>query len=206
MAKKLIVRPNDYHDSIQLMLVSRSLRELPGVTQALVAMGSDTNKEILAEVGLSGPAAASATANDMMVAIEAASDAALEQAAQQLDQLLKARASSRGARRLHGSLDEAMRAVKRPEPLRHLRAGRVRRRRGAQGPQAGLHVFMYSDNVPLEQERELKELASSKGLLCMGPDCGVANVNGIALGTASVARKGPSASSAPRAAARSRSP
>jgi FdrA protein len=55
----------------------------------------------------------------------------------------------------------------------------------------GLHVIVYSDNVPLVQDLILKKLAADKGLLCMGPDCGVANINGIAFLTASVVKKGP---------------
>src|SRR5207249_10800968 len=36
----------------------------------------------------------------------------------------------------------------------------------------GLHVFLFSDHVPLADEIELKRLAVRKGLLLMGPDCG----------------------------------
>ena len=55
----------------------------------------------------------------------------------------------------------------------------------------GLHVFLFSSNVPLEQELELKRLASSRGLLCMGPDCGTAIIAGKALGFANAVRRGP---------------
>jgi len=34
-----------------------------------------------------------------------------------------------------------------------------------------LHVMLFSDNVPLEQEIKLKKFARSRGLLVMGPDC-----------------------------------
>ena len=37
----------------------------------------------------------------------------------------------------------------------------------------------------------MKELAREKGLLCMGPDCGVANINGAALVLASITNRGP---------------
>jgi len=36
----------------------------------------------------------------------------------------------------------------------------------------GLNVFLFSDNVAIEDEIELKALAERKGLLVMGPDCG----------------------------------
>ncbi len=40
----------------------------------------------------------------------------------------------------------------------------------------GLSVFLFSDNVPIEDEIELKRLAVGKRLLMMGPDCGTAIV------------------------------
>ena len=62
----------------------------------------------------------------------------------------------------------------------------------------GLHVFLFSDNVPLERERSLKEYARDHGLIVMGPDCGTAIIGGVGIGFANVVRRGPSASSAPR--------
>jgi FdrA protein len=55
----------------------------------------------------------------------------------------------------------------------------------------GRHVFLYSDNVPMEEEVALKERAAAKGLLVMGPDCGTAIVNGVGLGFANRVRRGP---------------
>ena len=55
----------------------------------------------------------------------------------------------------------------------------------------GKHVFLYSDNVSLEDEIELKQAAAGQGLLVMGPDCGTAIVNGVGLGFANKVRRGP---------------
>ena len=54
----------------------------------------------------------------------------------------------------------------------------------------GTHVFLYSDNVSLEEEIALKKKGAEKGLLVMGPDCGTAIINGIGLGFANQVRKG----------------
>jgi len=54
----------------------------------------------------------------------------------------------------------------------------------------GQHVFLYSDNVSLEDEIALKKTAHEKGLLVMGPDCGTAIINGIGLGFANRVRRG----------------
>jgi FdrA protein len=56
---------------------------------------------------------------------------------------------------------------------------------------AGRDVMLFSDNVPLEQERRLKEVATERGLLVMGPDCGTAVVGGLGLGFANRTRPGP---------------
>src|SRR4029077_5933031 len=54
----------------------------------------------------------------------------------------------------------------------------------------GLHVFLFSDNVPIADEVELKRLAHKKGLLLMGPDCGTAILDGVPLGFANAVRRG----------------
>ena len=64
-------------------------------------------------------------------------------------------------------------------------AGRQRRHRLGPGDYAaleahhaltaGLHVLLFSDNVPLEEEVELKDAAPSLGLLVMGPGAGTAD-------------------------------
>ena len=54
----------------------------------------------------------------------------------------------------------------------------------------GLHVMLFSDNVSIEDEVELKEEAHEKGLLMMGPDCGTAIINNIGLCFANKVRPG----------------
>ena len=54
----------------------------------------------------------------------------------------------------------------------------------------GIHAFVFSDNVTVEDEVELKHFAASRRLLCMGPDCGTAYLNGIGLGFANVVPRG----------------
>ncbi len=56
--------------------------------------------------------------------------------------------------------------------------------------ESGLHVFLFSDNVSIEDELELKQLAAGKGLLVMGPDCGTSLIGGKGIGFANAVRKG----------------
>ena len=53
-----------------------------------------------------------------------------------------------------------------------------------------LHVMLFSDNVTVEEEIELKKIGRDKGLLVMGPDCGTAIINGVPLCFANVVRRG----------------
>ena len=50
--------------------------------------------------------------------------------------------------------------------------------------------MLFSDNVPLEKEIELKTFAKEKGLFVMGPDCGTAIINGTPLAFANVVNRG----------------
>ena len=43
----------------------------------------------------------------------------------------------------------------------------------------GLNVFMFSDNVTLEDEVKLKNKAHEKGLAVMGPDCGTGIIQSV---------------------------
>jgi succinyl-CoA synthetase alpha subunit len=51
-------------------------------------------------------------------------------------------------------------------------------------------VFLFSDNVSIEDEVQLKRQALEQGLLVMGPDCGTAILNGIGLGFSNAVRRG----------------
>lgn len=58
------------------------------------------------------------------------------------------------------------------------------------GAANNLNVMLFSDNVSLEDELALKQLAHEKGLLMMGPDCGTAIINGAALCFGNAVRRG----------------
>ena len=68
--------------------------------------------------------------------------------------------------------------------------GEYAAREARQALEAGLNVFLFSDNVPIEDELALKQLAARKKLLVMGPDCGTSLIGGIGIGFANVVRSG----------------
>ncbi|STP69782.1 protein YahF [Enterobacter hormaechei] len=64
-------------------------------------------------------------------------------------------------------------------------------REARQALENDLNVMLFSDNVSLDDELALKQLAHEKGLLMMGPDCGTAIINGAGLCFANAVRRGP---------------
>jgi len=191
-AERVLVQRGRYADSVTLMQVSRDVTEAAGVQAALVAMATELNRELLAGLGFAAPA--SDSANDLLVAIRADSEPALDAALNLTEQLL---AAPRG--RTSG-LDTSL-----PPP----RTSAAAARRGGPGLaivsvpgqyafveamdalEAGCDVLLFSDNVSVAQEIALKDAAAARGRLVMGPDCGTAVVGGVGLGFANVVAPGP---------------
>ncbi len=187
--ERIEIRSGAYHDSVTLMRVGRRLSERPGVSAALTAMATALNLELLAELGFTPPPGT--RPDDLVVAIRADDQAALESACAAVDDLLappaetrafgappRPRTTASAARRI----DATLALVSVPGPYAFAEA------MDALG--AGLNVMVFSDNVPIEHELELKETAARLGLLVMGPDCGTAVVGGVGLGFANTVRPG----------------
>src|SRR5262245_26504912 len=84
------VKPGAYHDSVRLMRVSEVLAGLSEVRQAMAAMGTDANKRVLAEAGLLTDELHGAEANDLVIVVEAGSDAAARNAITEAERILAA--------------------------------------------------------------------------------------------------------------------
>ncbi|MGD9940532.1 MAG: acyl-CoA synthetase FdrA [Clostridia bacterium] len=192
--KRITVRKDAYYDSVFLMLASRGVKALPGVTDAVVAMATTMNLDLLGDMGFSGHEMEGLTPNDLIVAIDAADEAAFERAATEAFEALtrKKQGGSDGAGIPHAG---SMAAAVSIDPDANIALisvpGTYATREARKALEAGLHVMMFSDNVSLDDEIALKRLAVSKGLLMMGPDCGTAIVNGKPLCFANVVRRGP---------------
>lgn len=190
-AIKVEIRPGAYYDSVVLMQLQRSLAGLPGVLDAGVVMGTAANKELLDQSGLLPPEAEAAAADDLVIVVKAEDEAAAEVALAQVDELLARRRSVVEQEYRPQSVESAAQML--PDALWVLVSvpGRYAAGVARQALRLGKHVFLYSDNVSLDDEIALKQMAAGKGLLVMGPDCGTAIVNGVGLGFANQVRRGP---------------
>jgi len=186
------IRTGAYYDSAFLMQLQRSLNELPGIQDAGVMMGTESNKEMLVHINLVSPEVTAAKPDDLVIVVRADSEALAVGALGQVDDLIKERKSSAPQREMHAlSLETADQRFPGASWVMISVAGRYAAGVARDALRRGKHVFLFSDNVSVEDEIDLKKMASEKGLLVMGPDCGTAIIGGIGLGFANKVRKGP---------------
>lgn len=190
------VRRNAYVDSVTLLQVSAEVLSLPGVLDAALVMATDLNRQVLHDAGLLVDDAETAGPNDLVIAIRARDDATVSSAMQQAGALLADRrrgpaGDGEGAVRVQ---PRSLRSAHHADPQANLAVisvpGRFAASEARQALADGLHVFLFSDNVPLEDEIDLKNIARANGLLVMGPDCGTSILNGVGLGFANAVRRG----------------
>jgi FdrA protein len=191
MAVTQQVRSGAYHDSVVLMQLQRALATLPGILDAGVVMGTDANKDILAQIDLLTPEVQAAGADDLVIVVRAEDDAAAQAALGQVDELLTRRRGDAERDYRPKSLESAAHMLPDARWVLVSVPGRYAAGVARQALSLDINVFLYSDNVSLEDEVALKRTAAEKGLLVMGPDCGTAIVNGVGLGFANRVRRGP---------------
>jgi FdrA protein len=157
-------------------------------------MATGVNVALLSDMDIEPPTGASP--NDLLVAFVADDDESLATALDRLEQELSGPAPA-GL----GSADAvlvaprttatAARIVAGPSLALVSTPGRYAFVEAMDALESGLSVLVFSDNVPIGQEVRLKQYASDRGLIVMGPDCGTAVVGGVGLGFANVVRPGP---------------
>ncbi len=195
------VKRSSYFDSITLMKIARSLTDMPGVDDAAAIMATEPNLQLLAEAGLAPfeGVEGRVSPDDVLIVVRASDEVSAEAALQAAEEQLGQRpsttadgtASMQTGQRHPRSLEQAVQlhpdarlaVISVPGMYAAFEAERALR--------SGLHVFLFSDNVKLEQEIALKQLAQERNLLLMGPDCGTAMINGVGLGFVNVVPRGP---------------
>ncbi len=185
------IHRSTYYDSVALMLAQREARDQPGVEDVGVVMATDANKEILRAGGLEFPGLAGARADDLAIVARAASEEEARAAAAFAMQVLtRRRVSTAGDAYRPKTVASAARALPEATIVLISVPGRFAHSVAREALDAGLHVLLFSDNVPIEHEIALKARGREQGLLMMGPDCGTAIIGGAALGFANQVRAG----------------
>lgn len=192
MVVKGIMKRGEYFDSVTLMNIARDVTQLPNISDAAVVMGTQSNKAILEASGLLIAEFKDCQDTDLLICVKTSDDKLAEATLKKAEELLRAvrNRKEKSAEFLPKSLDGALSMLAGANLAIISVAGKYAGLEAMKALKRGLHVMLFSDNVPVETEIELKKFAQSKGLLVMGPDCGTAIINGVPLAFANVVNKG----------------
>ena len=167
---KYDVRRGAYYDSVVLMQLQRGLVGLPGVVDAGVVMATPANRELLAANNLL-PDSISVNPDDLLIVVKAETENSAAEAIGKVDELIARRKSTGVSQDFRPrSLSGAVKQLPEANWVLISVPGRYAAAVAREALGLGKHVFLYSDNVSLEDEVGLKKAAREKGLLVMGPD------------------------------------
>lgn len=186
------VLASTYQDSVILMRISGQVRQQPGVREVALFMGTPANQALLQQAGLATDAARQAGPNDLIVTVQAESDEQAAGAVAAIKELLQAtrQAVESAAEFRPRSLDSALRQLPDANLVAISLPGAYVRAEAISALRRNLNLFIFSDNVPLEDEIALKQEAIARGLFCMGPDQGTAYLGGVGIGFANLVARG----------------
>jgi FdrA protein len=192
MIIKGIVKKGEYFDSVSLMMTAHQIKQTQGVLDSAVVMGTKENKAILKSSGFLIDLFQNADDTDLLIAVKSETphmaDTALANIEAGLKQIRK-RSAAPGTFSPK-SLEGAIAAMPGANLALISVPGKYAAAEAGKALEKGLHVMIFSDHVPLEQEIELKEYAQQHNLLVMGPDCGTAIINGLPLAFANAVNRG----------------
>ncbi len=186
-----LVFPDSYKDSVRLLEATRTMLDVENVIWATAVMATPANVAALADEGFESIAAG---ANDLVLAARGDGPAVAEALELGKDSLFTAVADTGSDGDSAGPVTDVRQAVAAapganlaivsvPGPYAALEAHKAMT--------AGLDVLLFSDNVPLDAEIELKRRARSLGRLVMGPGAGTAMLGGVGLAFANRVGRGP---------------
>ena len=175
------------------MRLAREVRKKPGVSEVAALMGTPSNHEILLQAGLAEEGGLDAGPNDLVLAVEADSQALAFEAIEEAKAFLtQVRAGGDGGAGdfSPSSLAGALAAAPDSNLAMISVPGAYAAKEAMDALRRGLHVFLFSDNVSVADEVALKREAIERDLLLMGPDCGTAYIAGTGLGFSNVVKPG----------------
>ncbi len=177
-----------YRDSVQLLRIGEELKKVSGVVDAAAVMATELNKRLLEEQDLLTDEGRAAGDNDLVIAVKASTRDALEEALARAEELLKG--GYEGGEYFY-TIESALEALGGADIALISIPGEYVRDLALELIDKGIHLHIFSDHVPLEDEIEIKKRALEKGILVMGPEAGTSIISGVGLGFANAVERGP---------------
>lgn len=190
MLKNLIIS-NKYYDSATLMLLTNQIKENLNLktNEISVMMGTEMNKKIMENSDLLNEIGKGANSGDILIGIKSALDN--QKILNMVDSLLNQEIDNKNSEQLEiNSVDDGIKNYKDTNFAVVSLPGSYAAREVKKLLKAKKHVLLFSDNIDIKDEIELKDLAIENDLLMMGPDCGTAIIKGVGLGFSNRVNRG----------------
>lgn len=190
---KTVVKKGSYHDSVVLMLLTNKISTIKGVKKVSIMMATPANKDIYRQSGLSTEALEESSANDLVIVADVEEDSLLDTIEAEMEDFFKKQSTVNAKNKGTESVKSWGKALAK-QPDANLAVisipGEYAAFEAERALDEGMNVFLYSDNVTIEDEKALKEKAHAKGLAVMGPDCGTGIIQGVPIAFTNNVSKG----------------
>lgn len=187
-----VIKKNLFQDSVSLMLLTNHLSSIDGVNQIQVMMGTPANKDIFKGSGLYTDELEEANPSDLCIVVDTDDEGIIDSIVEETDNYLTNQSTESQQSSISVVRTWEMAGNKLPSADLALIsvAGEHAAAEANKALDRGLNVFMFSDNVSIADELQLKQRAQKEGLIVMGPDCGTGILDGVPMAFANVVEKG----------------
>ncbi|SDI60732.1 acyl-CoA synthetase FdrA [Natribacillus halophilus] len=187
-----VIKKNLYKDSVNLMLLTNQLSTRSDLNQISVMMGTPANKDIFNDAGLYTEDLEAASPNDLCIVMDVDNKNVKVEILAEIDDYLKNQVSQSKKNIIPQARtwDTAMKKLPNANLAVISISGEYVSEETEKALDQGLNVFIFSDNVDIEDEVRLKQKARERGLIVMGPDCGTGIFGDIPIAFANVVEQG----------------
>lgn len=177
-------------DSLRLMRLSEDAKNIPHALDVQIAMSTETNKMILKQLDLLTSEGEIAASDDITIAMRVDSEENLSAVLASIEGMITRQVDLTENSESCSTVDEALKIQPDTKLAVVSVPGRYARDIAMTFLEKGIHVHLFSDHVPVGDEVELKEFASTRDLFVLGPGAGTSIINGKGIGFANAVRKG----------------
>jgi FdrA protein len=195
--QNVLVKQNYYRDSLELLRLSDEIKRYPGIVEASLVMGTNTNKEILIKLGFPTQHITKAESSDMIIALRANDADVLLATNPKIEAILRGTSGEQPLSMDQYStserhdLESVLNSVKDINialisvPGEHVRGLALKL------IDEGIHQQIFSDHVSMDDELEIKTYAVKNHVLILGPGAGTSIINGKGIGFSNAVTAGP---------------